>query len=684
VLRPLVIAGCSLLLLLGACSENLGPAPPDGGRLVAVRQEAFAGPRAERTGLAISLAGQAVLVGTDGGVFRFDADRPSDWYPVHGGYLTSDSEARVGVVRDLQMTADGRRIFFRGELGISDALIASPDGGDFFTRLPRPDALLTAVDAIGIAEPGALGPEGAWLTVQGGRAFVRAVGAESWSDRLLPRAPAEVAAVIADSTGRIAVAVAASSSTDWTLWASQGPDADVAETGVALDGPALAIAWHRASLLVATLTGIHDATGQLVSWSGAEVLFASIDGAGSQFAWALVARLADSTLAIATGEGPGVAGQPTALPPGTAAAVIRSGDRTRVLYDDGSTWGASGGVDPYRGVELNLLSLAVRPASSSLAVGQLRTGEIFQGPASDPDAFGTRGTPLRASAPRKIVFDPLVEDALFVGSFGVYRSDPQTATWQERNTGFFSYDPGFFAGPFPVSAFVALSDEDLWVGGINGDGPYRSVNGGQTWQRVHEGLGQPGSYLTEPGLPLVTQVRGFARDQDGRVWMGGFRGGAFRLDPSTDIWEEFSAGLPKVNGVALDSCCAIPGETEVDVRDLAVLGDGTLLAATGWGIYALTPGATRWKIRSIGLFNMDVHRLLRHPGDSATVLAASRGREDAPQWLFLTEDGGRTWFPVDSRLRGRTAVDLAWSDPARMEIVALLEAQGAWRLELDP
>jgi hypothetical protein len=76
--------------------------------------------------------------------------------------------------------------------------------------------------------------------------------------------------------------------------------------------------------------------------------------------------------------------------------------------------------------------------------------------------------------------------------------------------------------------------------------------------------------------------------------------------------------------------------------------------------------------------------LLRHPHDSATVLAASRGREDAPEWLFLTEDGGRTWFPVDSRLRARTVLDVVWSDPARMEIVVLLEAQGAWRMELNP
>jgi len=166
--------------------------------------------------------------------------------------------------------------------------------------------------------------------------------------------------------------------------------------------------------------------------------------------------------------------------------------------------------------------------------------------------------------------------------------------------------------------------------------------------------------------------------------MGGFRGGVFRLDQEHDTWEQRSAGLPQVDGVPLDGCCPEPGVTEVDVRDLVTLGDGSLLAATGWGVYRLRGGEARWELRSTGLFNQDVHRLLRHPFDPETVLAATRGRPEAPDWLFLTEDGGQTWFPVASQLAGRNAIDLAWSDPAQLEVVALLEAQGLWRMELDP
>jgi hypothetical protein len=124
--------------------------------------------------------------------------------------------------------------------------------------------------------------------------------------------------------------------------------------------------------------------------------------------------------------------------------------------------------------------------------------------------------------------------------------------------------------------------------------------------------------------------------------------------------------------------------TEVDVRDLVATDDGSLLAATGWGVYRLQSGESEWRARSTGLFNLDVTRLLVHPRDRGLILAACRGRPDAPDWLFLTEDAGRTWFPVDSRLRGRVPVDLDWTDPDRLGIVVLLQALGAWRMELDP
>jgi hypothetical protein len=673
--------GAFVIVLIAACSENLGPAPPDGGRVVGVRTESVSGPRTPRLGTVLGSGGGAVFVGTDAGLFRFA--HPASWSPVHGGFLNAENVSRAGVVEELALDRGGRRVFFRGVIGPSQVLVASVDGGHVFSRLERPDALLTEVDRLGIAPAGDLGPDGAWLVVQGGRTFSRSIAVENWNEYVMPAAPLAVSHVAASADGWIGVAVAHPGESDWTFWSGRADAGQLDVTGTVLESRPLAMIWSSGELVAATASGVGTATTPLVRWPGAVIEHADLVDLDGQLEWALVGRLSDGSLALASGSGAGEVAGRRALDFEDVVGVTRTGSGAIVLRADASV---SDGLaqHPYGGTEVDLFSVASRPGSDRYAAGHTRTGEIYQGRVADPLDFATRGTPLRASAPRRIIFDPAVEDALFVGSFGVYRSDPLSASWQERNTGFFSYDPGYFAGPFPVSAFDVVGSGEFWVGGTNGDGPYRSVNAGTNWERVHEGLGEPGSYLAEPGLPLVTQVQAFTTGGDGAIWMGGFRGGVFRLEPGTDLWEQRSAGLPRIDGVPHEGCCPVPGVSEVDVRDLVALDDGSLLAATGWGVYRLPRDAERWELRSTGLFNRDVTRLLRHPSDGSTVVAGARGRPEAPDWLFVSEDAGRTWFAVASRLLARTAVDLAWSDPAALELVVLLEAQGLWRMELDP
>ncbi|RKZ12761.1 hypothetical protein DRQ32_03015 [bacterium] len=675
-----LLASC---LLLGACSENLGPAPPDGGSVVAVLRESVAGPRTDRVGTQLAVAGGAVFVGSDAGLFHFVHDAPSDWSPAHGGYITPDLSERAGGVRELTAADAGRRVFFRGAVAGLDALVVSEDGGRFFARLDRPDALLVTVDAISIAPPGAWGASGAWIAVQGARAFVRAIGDEAWQARLMPRAPLAVVGVCADAEGRLAVAVETGVPAAWTVWAAADESAELSATGLTPDSAILDIAFRQGGICVATASGIELADVAWVSWPGVTVLIAALEAFSGEVGWALVGRRGDGSLALATGFGPAVVSAAVALPRDDVVDVSGSGGDARVLFADGSSFAGNGPVDPWMGVEIDLSAAAVD--GSVLAVGHFRSGEIYTGPVGDPEGFASLGAPLRASTPREILYGPAPGGGLYVASFGVYRTDPPSPVWSDRNNGFFSYDPGFFGGPFPVSALATLDDgRQFWAGGINGEGPYRSLDGGLSWARVHDGLGEPGSYLAEAGLPLVSQVQAFASDATGQTWMAGFRGGAFWLEASTDRWQQLSAGLPMVDGSTLDSCCPVPGESEVDLRDLLRTGDGSLLAATGWGIYRLPAGASRWELRSTGLFNLDVQQLLRHPDDSATVVAATRGRAESPDWLFLTRDSGRTWFPVRGRLDGRNPIELVWSDPSRLEIIALLEAQGAWRMELKP
>jgi hypothetical protein len=351
----ILLAGMSF-----GCSENFGPAPPDGGRRVAVRSESSTGPRTDRVGTALTMAGEAVLVGTDAGLFQFWTDRPDRWIPLQGGFLTVDGEARVGGVAELATGRDGELLFFRGRLGPNDALVASRDGGLFFNRLARPDPLQTSVDAIGVAGPGPLGNSGAWLAVQGGQVFSLPVGGESWSGLLLPRAPLEVTAVAAAADGRLAVAVAATAADDWTVWANWMGDRNLEETGLGFPGRIHDMIWQAGDLLVATTDGIWSGESRVVTWPQVRILDAALASSESGPVWALVGLLADGSVRLATGSGPGPVSGATDLPSGTVVDVAASATGGRVLYGDGST---SGGAerDPYGGVELWGIRTATPP-----------------------------------------------------------------------------------------------------------------------------------------------------------------------------------------------------------------------------------------------------------------------------------------------------------------------------------
>ena len=119
----------------------------------------------------------------------------------------------------------------------------------------------------------------------------------------------------------------------------------------------------------------------------------------------------------------------------------------------------------------------------------------------------------------------------FAGSFGVYHQEAEGAGWETRDRGQFNYLLDRYGGPVEVIRLDAdpRSPALLWLGAMNGNGPYRSVDGGRNWIRAHQGLGPPGSRPGEDGLPWATEVHAFAFHA-GRTWMGSFRGGVWRWD----------------------------------------------------------------------------------------------------------------------------------------------------------
>lgn len=678
-----------VVALLGGCSENVGPAPPDGATRIAVRAEGPTGPRIARSGSVVEAVGGTVWVGTDAGLHRVRIDRPGDpWPSAHAGFFASDGAEAAGRVIALDVDPSGEHLFFAGKLGVLTTLGASVDGGALFVEVERPRVTDLDVDAIAVAPVSARWPAGALVAAQGREVFVRDVEGDVWSAAELGGSILRIDAVAADATR---IVVGAVTPTDSTVIATRGFDDDAftvidvrpGSLVLDLDVDAARIAW-------ATEAGVFDTRGTEVRWPEGPLVAAAVVATADELRWSV------AIAGPAAGEARVTSGVGSQTIDSATAAVLRGGVEGIAVAGLERAWtvdaaatlsrveGATIDGHPFAGTAAGLSTVgSIDPMAGTIAVARQRNGEVFVGAADDPDAFVSRGA-QSTSTVRAIVPDPEASTRLLAASFGVYANDENQLFWDPRNAGFMPYEV-FLGEQIGVITLEVLDDGAVWCGGENGEGPYRWDATASRWQRPHDGLGIPGMSAfggIEPGLPFVTQVRDFARDADGRVWMAGFRGGAWRFDEPT--WTGQNVGLPDLGGAAMDTCCVVAPRRQVDVRALERIEGGVLLAATAWGVFARGRGDERWVDRSLGLTNRDIRALAVSPRDDRTVVAVARGSAAAPDWLFLTEDAGRTWFPVGTSLVAVPAVDVVWSRPARREVVVLVEGRGAWRLELEP
>lgn len=685
----------SLCAGLAGCSENFGPPPPDGGSLVAVSAEAATGPQRLRAVLSVALSGGQVWAGSDGGLFRAPLVAGSSaWLVDHAGYLRVDGFERTARIDAVASDPAGRLLLHLARVTPILALVASTDGGNTRVALELPDPVLQQVDEIGVFAPSPTWPFGAWVVRQGVSITVRATDASEWQTVQLPGSPRAVRGLRARTDGRLVLLVNTASGD--AVWATSLADplraVEVAsDPRELLDAAPEGMGW-----LLAHADGVDRDASAWLRWNGFTVEALRFDPGPGTPRWVALGRASDGERRLALGAGAGsdiatsvaVEGEPvhsTLLRRGSwAAFVTRSAGEDRIaLAREGA---ASLQLRAARFTEVDLRAItSLDRSAGTVAVGSEFGGEVFAGPATDPASFVQLGVGPLSSQVATLATD--VEGRVLAGSFGVHRYDPGLSRWETVNQGQFTYQPGDFGGPVVVGTLARDEVGALWLGAVNGDGVYRGTEDpvlGLVWERLHEGFGAPGSHQTEFGLPRVTQARAFAFDRDGTTWMGGFRGGVWRLDPSTEVWSGANEGLPLVSGAVNDSCCAVPGEREIDVRDLVVLDGTTLMAATAWGVFTREVGDARWQERSLGLANRDVFALAVHPRRPGTVAAGTSTAEGRSQWLFLTEDAGRTWFPVDVSVLARDCIDLVWSRPDRNELVALLRAQGALRVELAP
>jgi len=265
------------------------------------------------------------------------------------------------------------------------------------------------------------------------------------------------------------------------------------------------------------------------------------------------------------------------------------------------------------------------------------------------------GPALMSGRIADIAVDPTDRSPWYVavGSGGVWKTVNRGTTWEPVFDGQGAYSIGCVSVD-PNNPNV------IWVGtGENvsgrhvgyGDGVYRSLDGGATWQNM--GLANSehiGMIAIDPRDSNVVYVAA-----QGPLWSGGGDRGLFKTTDGGQTWEAVLAGgeYTGVNEVHLD-----PRNPDVvfavrhqRLRNVAALING----GPGSGIFKSTDGGTSWRELTEGLPGEDMGKigLAISPINPDVVYATIElGRRTGGFWR--SENGGETWEKRSDYLSGGT------------------------------
>lgn len=199
-----------------------------------------------------------------------------------------------------------------------------------------------------------------------------------------------------------------------------------------------------------------------------------------------------------------------------------------------------------------------------------------------------------------------------------------------------------------------LAAEEALVGAPNGQGVYRSSDGGQTWVRTTlPALGFTGLAVA-PGRP-------------GTVWAI-WQSGAYK---STDYGQSWSQALAVAQGTSLHAVAVAPSDPDV----VWVIGDdATYRSADGGATWRRLSGLAR---APFIVFDFSVHPLAVDPADPYTLYVAWFGG-------VSRRSLGTGWQDFDAGLVNRDALTVAFdpADPTRL--VAGTNGAGVYELRLPP
>lgn len=292
--------------------------------------------------------------------------------------------------------------------------------------------------------------------------------------------------------------------------------------------------------------------------------------------------------------------------------------------DGGGSWGFFGDAG------ISFYSIAVDPASPATVYAGNVTG-FGLGKSVDG---GATWEPSNGNLPQNefggesfypailaIAVDPSgVAVTITTQGNGVFRSTDGGSTWSAANAGLnelYLHSLAYLPGASPT----------LLAGG-NGGGVYRSTGGAAAWTTSSLGLDEAlvSTVVANPGTP-------------GRAFASAFDG-VYATADGAGSWQRASGGLPlePVAALALRFAVSLqPGDEE------------TLYAGTlGAGLLASTDGGATWNARDAGLADDHVSAVTIDPTNVLTLYAGTDHPYDGvdPQRVYKSVDGGATWRPT--------------------------------------
>ncbi|KPL13870.1 MAG: hypothetical protein AMS26_12785 [Bacteroides sp. SM23_62] len=236
---------------------------------------------------------------------------------------------------------------------------------------------------------------------------------------------------------------------------------------------------------------------------------------------------------------------------------------------------------------------------------------------------------------------------------GMYRSTNEGITWTAINNGFRAIN---------IVALAASPYGSIVFAGSDQNGVFRSMDYGQSWDVVNEGM---------PAPQEATNIRALAVNAAGHVFAGTYGGGLYRSLNNGDTWERLENGLTStriwsiafnklghifvgthqdIGGVYRsidngDSWTPVGGPLEDKiVHELAINTAGHIFAATSVGVYRSTNNGDDWQnVSSIDLDSTSVYDI--EINNKGAIFAVTFG-----DGIFRSTDNGDTWTRLTSGL----------------------------------